>query len=160
MTEPKGLTLTKEAWEAISCHAAETYPEECCGVIIFNDPIDEVIRCTNIQNNLHALDPDTYPRNARIAYAMDYRELESIVQEANRAGRIVKAFYHSHPEHGAYFSEEDKSFACPFGEPTFPESAQIVISIYDSVVKEISAYSWSEQKMDFIQIPLRAILPP
>ncbi len=155
MSETNEITLTEMAWEEISRHAQETFPEECCGVILHKAEMDSVRRCSNIQNKLHALDPQTYPRDATIAYTMDYKELEVILNEAKRSGASIKAFYHSHPEHDAYFSEEDKGFACPFGEATYPDSAQIVISIYDEVIKEICAYAWTAQVKDFIQVPLR-----
>ncbi len=151
------LTLTQKAWEEISHHAIETFPEECCGVILHNGKTDDVRRCKNIQNDLHALDPESYPRNATIAYAMDLKELESIIHEAETTGAKIKAFYHSHPNHEAYFSQEDRAFATPFGEPTFPESAQMVISIYDRVVKRIAAYVWAKQKNDFVETPVKKI---
>lgn len=151
------LTLTQKAWEEISLHAIETFPEECCGVILHKGKTDDVRRCQNIQNDLHALDSKTYPRNATIAYAMDLKELESIIHEAETTGAKIKAFYHSHPNHEAYFSQEDRAFATPFGEPTYPESAQIVMSIYDRVVKRISAYVWAQEKKDFVEIPVEKI---
>jgi proteasome lid subunit RPN8/RPN11 len=155
MNRPSELTLTEKAWEEISSHAMEAFPEECCGVIVDQRGSDNVRRLRNIQNQLHALDPESYPRDATIAYAMDPRELESIVHEAETAGAKIKAFYHSHPGHEAYFSQEDKAFATPFGEPTYPESVQIVISVYDRVVKRIRAYAWAEREKDFVEIPLR-----
>lgn len=151
------LTLAQKAWDEISSHAEEAFPEECCGVVLYDGKSDQVRRCRNIQNALHALDPETYPRNATIAYAMDPRELESILREAEGSGAKIKAFYHSHPNHEAYFSQEDKAFASPFGEPNYPESAQVVISIYDRVVKRITAYGWAAQKRDFIEIPIKKI---
>ena len=157
MNEPSQITLTDEAWEEISRHARDTFPEECCGMVLSKDESDMVHRCTNIQNKLHALDSQTYPRDATIAYAMDFKELEMLTQQAEREGTSLKAFYHSHPNHKAYFSDEDKGFASPFGEPTYPQSAQIVISIYGQVVKEICAYAWNSQEKDFIAIPLSKI---
>ena len=151
------LTLTQKGWEEISLHAIETFPEECCGVILHKGKTDDVRRCQNIQNDLHALDSKTYPRNATIAYAMDLKELEFIIHEAETTGAKIKAFYHSHPNHEAYFSQEDRAFATPFGEPTYPESAQIVISIYDRAVKRISAYVWAREKKDFVEIPVKKI---
>ena len=151
------LGLTQNAWQEISLHAMETFPEECCGVILSDGKIDAVRRCKNIQNELHTLDPESYPRDATIAYAMDLKELESIIHEAETIEAKIKALYHSHPNHEAYFSQEDKAFATPFGEPTFPESAQIVISIYDRVVKRITAYAWNREKKDFVGIPLTKI---
>ena len=157
MSEPKTLTLTQTVWEEISHHAMETFPEECCGVILFDGQTDQVRRLRNIQNHLHTVDPETYPRDATIAYAMDPKELDSIIREAETAGAKIKAFYHSHPDHEAYFSQEDKAFATPFGEPTYPEYAQIVISIYGRVIRRISAYAWAEEEADFVEITLRKI---
>jgi proteasome lid subunit RPN8/RPN11 len=157
MNEAPTLTLTTRAWEEISRHAVETFPEECCGVILRDGATDRIKRCTNIQNRLHAADPETYPRDARIAYAMDLKELEAIFQEAETTGAKIKAFYHSHPDHAAYFSAEDKAFATPFGEPAFPESAQVVISVYDKVVKQISAYAWAQEQKDFVEVALKKI---
>ncbi len=159
MTEPADLALTEEAWEKISRHAVETFPEECCGVILHKGKTDAARPLKNIQNQLHALDPETYPRDATIAYAMDFKELESLVQETETTGARIKAFYHSHPNHEAYFSDEDKAFASPFGEPTYPDSAQIVISIYNGLVTRIAAYAWAEEKKTFIEIPLRRVNP-
>ena len=149
------LVLTNAAWAEISCHAVEVFPEECCGVIVGRDGADEVRRMNNIQNRLHALDPQTYPRDATIAYAINPRELEAIIQEAEAKGAKLKAFYHSHPDHDAYFSAEDKAFATPFGDPTYPDAAQIVISIYDRAVKRICAYAWTDPQKDFVEIALR-----
>ena len=89
--------------------------------------------------------------------AVDPRELEQAVSEAGGAGTRLKAFYHSHPNHDAYFSDEDKAFASPFGEPTFPGAAQIVVSIYDGSVRRICAYEWSEAANDFIEVPVKTI---
>jgi proteasome lid subunit RPN8/RPN11 len=158
MRDSVEISLTASAWAEISRHAADAFPDECCGVILdCGAGREEVRRFKNIQNQLHALDPETYPREATIAYAMDPKELERTIDEAAAAGAKLKAFYHSHPNHEAYFSAEDKAFAMPFGEPTFPETAQIVISIYDRVVKRIRAYGWVETKNDFVEIPLRKL---
>jgi proteasome lid subunit RPN8/RPN11 len=149
--------LTVTAWEEIVLHAVESFPEECCGIILFNGRTDVVRRCTNRQNELHALDPETYPRNATTAYAMDPKELERILEQAEAVGMAIKAFYHSHPNHAAYFSEEDKAFASPFGEPIYPDSVQIVISVFDRVVRNLRAYAWAEERRDFMEVPLRKI---
>ena len=148
------MLLTQEAWTEISRHAQETFPEECCGVIFSAGTTDQVVRVKNIQNRLHALDPQTYPRTATIAYAMDPLELDSVIRQGEERGRRLKAFYHSHPDHDAYFSDEDKAFASPFGEPTYPDAAQIVISIYNRAVKVIRAFEWSTARNDFAEVPL------
>ena len=148
------MLLTQEAWNEISRHAQETFPEECCGVIFSARGVDCVLRLKNIQNKLHALDPQTYPRTAAIAYAVDPLELESVIRQSEEKGQTLKAFYHSHPDHDAYFSDEDKAFASPFGEPTYPDAAQIVVAVYNRAVKVIRAFAWSDEKNDFVEVPI------
>src|SRR5262244_4364611 len=157
MNEKIELSLSEKALEEIAQHAQETFPEECCGVIFNDGAADRVYRLKNIQNQLHALDPQTYPRTATIAYAMDYKELELVIDEAKRNGARLKAFYHSHPNHDAYFSAEDKAFASPFGEPTYPDAAQIVASIYDRVVRRMAVFVWNAKRQDFVEVPLRRL---
>jgi [CysO sulfur-carrier protein]-S-L-cysteine hydrolase len=151
------VELQQDAWNSIAAHAQETFPDECCGVVFSRNSADRVVPLKNIQNNLHALDPLTYPRTAVIAYAMDPLELDNVIRQAEANGERLKAFYHSHPNHEAYFSDEDKLFACPFGEPTFPDTVQIVVSIYLRSVKTAKAFLWSDEKSDFVEVPLHHI---
>jgi proteasome lid subunit RPN8/RPN11 len=159
MDDQKLLTLSEAAWNEISRHAEDAFPEECCGVVFSNDKIDRVCRLKNIQNKLHALDPQTHPRNATIAYNMDENELQSAILEANKIGFKLKAFYHSHPNHAAYFSAEDRQGATPFGEPTYPAAAQIVVSIYAGVVKQICAFAWFDERKDFAEVSVTKAPP-
>lgn len=151
------LKLSETAWEEIKRHAEETFPEECCGVVLFQGTIDRAQRLRNIQNELHALDPKSYPRTAEIAYHMDPKVLDTLLLEASKIGYTLKAFYHSHPNHDAYFSQEDRDAATPFGEPTHPGAAQIVVSIYDRSIRDIRAFAWSEEKQDFAEIPMEKV---
>ena len=112
MPKSESFELSKTAFAAVTTHALETYPEECCGVILGGD---EVHRLVNLQNTLHATDPDTFPRDARTAYTVDPKELETVLEQAERRGLAFKALYHSHPDHDAYFSDEDRACATPFG---------------------------------------------
>jgi proteasome lid subunit RPN8/RPN11 len=157
MTKPTELTLTAQTWQEIARHAEESFPDECCGVVLSDGASERVRRLENIQNKLHALDPETYPRTAVIAYAMDPKELELVIDGAARDGAKLKAFYHSHPDHEAYFSDEDKAFASPFGEPIFPNAAQIVVSIYRREVKRLAAFAWSDEQSDFVEVAIRKI---
>lgn len=149
------VELQEDAWNRIAFHAQETFPDECCGVVLSRGHGDRVVPLNNIQNKLHDLDPVTYPRTAVIAYAIDPLELDGVIRQAEANGERLKAFYHSHPNHEAYFSDEDKVFACPFGEPTFPDTVQIVVSIYERTVKTAKAFVWSDKKSDFVEVPLR-----
>lgn len=155
MSSPAAIVLAQEICREISRHAEETFPEECCGIIVSNGEQDHVLRLRNVQNARHAQDPQAFPRDATIAYSMDELELESKIIEAQKIGYHLKAFYHSHPNHEAYFSAEDRAGATPFGEPTYPDAAQIVVSVFDRVTKAFKGFVWSDQFNDFIEVPIR-----
>jgi proteasome lid subunit RPN8/RPN11 len=77
--------------------------------------------------------------------------------EAGKLGYRLKAFYHSHPNHDAYFSAEDRDAATPFGDPTYPDALQIVVSVYERVVRTIKSFAWSEEKNNFVEVPIKKI---
>lgn len=151
------IELADRAFAAMTAHASETYPEECCGVILGGAGADEVHQLVNIQNRLHATDPETFPRDARVAYTMDPKELETVLEQAERRGMSFKAVYHSHPDHDAYFSAEDKACAMPFGEPTYPDTAQIVISVMSGSVGRVAVYAWNSDVEDYVETTLKRV---
>lgn len=155
MSAPREFLLTQKSLNEISRHSQETFPDECCGIIVSNGEQDRAVRLKNMQNARHAKDPGAFPRDATIAYSMDEIELESTIVEAQKIGFRLKAFYHSHPKHEAYFSAEDRDGATPFGEPTYPDAAQIVISVFDKAIKDIKVFAWSDEKKDFVELPIR-----
>lgn len=155
MPEREPFELSETALAAVAAHAREAYPEECCGVILGGGDGDRVHRLVNIQNRLHAADPETFPRDARTAYTVEPRELDAVLEGAVRAGMAFKALYHSHPDHDAYFSQEDRACATPFGEPTWPDTAQVVVSVMDGSVGRVAVYAWDPGAGDFLETPLR-----
>jgi proteasome lid subunit RPN8/RPN11 len=138
--------------------AEREYPHEACGLVI--GPKAKrialgVFPVKNIQDALHDQDPRRYPRDSKIAYQMDPKEVKSVEKEAESKGFETKLFYHSHPDHGVYFSEEDKAMACPWGEPSFPEVGHIVISVEGGKAVAASEYYWNPEKQDFEERKLR-----
>lgn len=148
------LQLSRCTWDELCRHAQEAFPEECCGAVVVNANGEEIRRITNVQNAMHEKDPQGYPRNATIAYFMEPKELLAILQEVDSGHVTLKAFYHSHPNHDAYFSAEDKARAMFGDEPSYPEAAYLVISIYDRTVCTIRAYQWDEESKDFVEAQL------
>ncbi len=138
-------------------HALTEYPYECCGIVIGkpDHPDDDLIfRCTNIQNQLHEKDPKTYERDARTAYFIDPKELLGIMKQAQERDLVTKLFYHSHPEHGAYFSEEDERMALFDNEPTYPDARYLVISVYNKEVRDQAFFEWNPETRKFEKLPL------
>jgi len=136
-------------------HAIETYPDECCGLVVAHgEGRWTVRRIRNIQDEMHAKDPERYPRTARTAYAGHSQDLREALELADESGNELAAFYHSHPDHEAYFSDEDVAQATPFGEPSYPDTVQIVVSVYDGAVKMVKAFRWSGESETFEEIAI------
>lgn len=153
------VKLLKKTRDDICDHAKEDFPDECCGVILHTDTEEFVIRCQNIQNQKHKNDPDTYPRDAHTAYLMDPDDLIKIHRESETQNKPIKAFYHSHPDREAYFSEKDKSDAMWDEDPAHPGVAYIVISIYGDTIRDIKAFMWDNTTSDFIETPVQTVPP-
>ena len=147
--------ISQNNLEQIRNHALEEYPSECCGIIaglVDTEKDDVLFRCTNIQNKLHEMDPETYPRDAKTAYNIDPRELFKVFNEIKLKGMILKIFYHSHPDHEAYFSDEDKKMALFDGEPTYPDAKHLVVSVYNNIVNDEAWFGWSAKTRSFEKI--------
>ena len=149
------MRIDPKALSEIATHAEETFPDECCGVVLaLPDRTQKVVRIRNVQDEMHASDPKRYPRTARDAYTGEPGELLVALERAERPGHRLLAFYHSHPEHDAYFSEEDLAQATPFGEPSYPEASQIVISVLGGKAEETKVFSWSEKEGSYVEAEL------
>ena len=148
------FTISSSLFDEIAAHALASFPEECCGLVVERDSELQVQRVTNIQNEKHDKDPEAFPRTARTAYSMG-PEAAPILVAHGRGDLTVRAFYHSHPQHDAYFSDEDKLQATVWDEPSYPDAAQIVVSVYDGAIKETKAFQWSEGERDFVEIELQ-----
>lgn len=144
--------LTPGSINIISKQAIAEYPSECCGIVTGNASAQRVHPCRNRQDELHAMDPETYPRTSREAYDIDRNEMERIFADAAAKGEQVVCFYHSHIDCGAYFSQMDKEVLTVFGEPEFPDALHVVVSVQDRQVKEISGFRWGGAEQDFAPV--------
>ena len=150
--------LAQEQLDEIHHRAVEEYPFECCGIVVGKaDHNNEniVYRCANIQNKLHEKDPKTYIRDARTAYNISALELQKLLIEASSKGLIFKVLYHSHPEHDAYFSEEDTRMALFDGEsPIYPGTQYLVVSVYNKKVRDQALFDWNPETKTFERQPI------
>ena len=150
------IHLSADILDALCQHAKDTFPNECCGAILIRDGHEEVHRIKNVQNIMHIGDPQRYPRDARTAYLWDPEKALVILGEADSGKVTPKAFYHSHPNHDAYFSTEDKTQAVGLGDrPPYPDAVYVVISIYNRQVRTMKAFQWDEGQKDFVESELR-----
>jgi len=142
------VLITAEESAAIERQAVAEYPNECCGVILVRGAERRHLPCRNVQDQMHARDPVTFPRTARNAYYMDPLDalrLNRLVDE----GFAFAVIYHSHPNAGAYFSETDRSQALIKGEPAYPGAVYVVVSVVGRAAKAFAAYRWNAERRVF-----------
>ena len=103
------LKISQSAYEALRRHGVETYPHECCGVLLGQSNGDHrvvtsVAPCGNTREDS--------PHNR---YNIDPRELVRIQRQGRERGEDIIGFYHSHPDHPARWSATDLAEAHWFG---------------------------------------------
>jgi adenylyltransferase/sulfurtransferase len=155
------MRMARAKVEEMCRQALAEFPFECCGMIIGPagediGPEDAVRPCRNVQQELHQRYPDRYPRDATVGYTMAKEDIEAIVQEAQARGWTVKVCYHSHPNTGAYFSQEDRRNAEGW-DLWFPGVRFVVLSTYPGEVRDIQGYRWDDASHSFVALPVEVV---
>lgn len=121
--------LSLAALEEIFVHCAAAYPEEACGFVCASG---HVRRCRNIQTDLHTEDPSRHPRDARTGYTISFADA-LFLEESFAGADPVRVVFHSHPDVGAYLSDEDVEGATTDGTPILPVDHLVVATSLDGV---------------------------
>jgi proteasome lid subunit RPN8/RPN11 len=148
------ILVTRRTLDEIDSHATDSYPRECCGVVVGDAARERVKRIDNIQDRLHAEDPAAHPRDSRTAYFMDPGQLYTALRDAERESSLIRIFYHSHPDHGAYFSDEDRARAMAWEEPAYPGACYLVVSVVRGRVADRLAVRWDSDRREFVPADL------
>ena len=90
------LNLHYNDYQALRAHGEETYPNECCGVLLGKNEgaqtnrVHRIVRAGNTRTD-----------SAHNRYNIAPIELVRIQREARGLGLDIVGFYHSHPDHPA-----------------------------------------------------------
>lgn len=103
------LTLSTQLYTQLRAHGEETYPYECCGILLGHVRDD----ATEVRSLLRA--DNTRTDSAHNRYHIDPRELIAAQREGRKLGMDIVGFYHSHPDHPAHWSQTDLAEAHWFG---------------------------------------------
>jgi proteasome lid subunit RPN8/RPN11 len=104
------LKLPQSAYDSLRQHGEETYPHECCGVLLGQMGYDSVRTGTSV-----ARAGNTRTDSAHNRYNIDPKDLIRIQREGRERGEDIIGFYHSHPDHPAQWSQTDFAEAHWFG---------------------------------------------
>ena len=96
------LRIHYAEYEALRAHGEETYPHECCGVLLGKNE-------AGVGNHVHQIvrAGNTRTDSAHNRYNIAPQELVKIQRQARGLGLDIVGFYHSHPDHPAQWSQTD-----------------------------------------------------
>lgn len=102
------LRIEYPDYEALRAHGEETYPNECCGVLLGKNIApegDSAAAINHVQKIMRA--GNTRTDSAHNRYNIAPQELVKIQRQARGLGLDIVGFYHSHPDHPAQWSKTD-----------------------------------------------------
>ncbi len=151
------VEIASSVLASVEAHAVECFPNECCGFLLgpASTPlVDEGRRETNEADKYHKLDPERFPRTARMYFKINELRASRTFDEGLTAGRPVKVIYHSHCDAGAYFSAEDAATFAQANQLMWP-CAFLVVSVMNGVVAERKLWIHVPGTNDFREAQLR-----
>lgn len=103
------LTIPQSEFDALRAHGEETYPHECCGIMLGHmaeggNTVVELMRAGNTRTD-----------SAHNRYHIAPQEIIKAQREGRKKGLDIVGFYHSHPDHPAQWSNTDFAEAHWFG---------------------------------------------
>jgi len=145
------LKLSQFAYLSLRQHGEETYPHECCGVLLgrFDDngsgsvikTVSRIARCGNTR--------DDSPHNR---YQIDPRELIRIQREGRERGDDIVGFYHSHPDHPAQWSPTDLAeahwFGCSYVITSVDKGAATITNSFELVGSDEADKKFVDEKTE------------
>ncbi len=134
--EKSVLYIPKVFLERIIAHAAQEYPEECCGILAGKaGRISKVYPMKNIERSSQA-------------FFMDPEEQYQVFQEMEREKLELLGIYHSHPHSPAYPSSKDIDLAF------YPDVIMVIISLYSHQNPWVGAFKTSEKEVKKIKLKI------
>jgi len=97
------LKMSHSDWTVLRAHGEETYPHECCGVLL--GTIDIVKDEREVKTVSRA--GNTRLDSLHNRYNIDPKELIAAQKQARQSGLDIVGFYHSHPDHPPRWSQTD-----------------------------------------------------
>ena len=112
------LKFNRAGYEAVRKHGEETYPHECCGILLGHIGEDGTRVVTSTARTGNTRIDSLHNR-----YNIDPRDQIRIQREARERGEDVIGYYHSHPDHPARWSPTD------LAEAHWPGLSYVITSV-------------------------------
>jgi proteasome lid subunit RPN8/RPN11 len=133
------LVLSSAIAEHIEREGVAAYPNECCGILVGRDVVDQRIveKLIPMKNVFDA--GEQYHR-----FSIDPLALARADEDAGKDGRTVVGFYHSHPDHPARPSEYDRTHV-----PPWSFYSHVIVAIHDRKPVDMTCWRMNEETEQF-----------
>ena len=130
------LVISAGHLDAAGKHAAASYPDECCGVLIGRSLGDDTV----VERLLSADNERDDSRHNR--YLINPETVLAAQKEARARGLDVVGYYHSHPDHPAVPSEFDREHA-------WPGVSYLIVSVEKGNVADARSWRLADDREKF-----------
>jgi len=145
------LQLSHTDYQALRAHGEETYPHECCGVLLGKaqdgaNAVRQIVRAGNTRTD-----------SAHNRYHIAPVELIRIQREARGLGLDIVGFYHSHPDHPAQWSQTD------FAEAHWLGCSYVITRVAAGkadITNSFRLTGSSEEDKSFADEPIEIVMTP
>ena len=122
------LKLSESIYNALRKHGEETYPHECCGVLLGRseddvNTVEDAVRAGNTRTDA-----------AHNRYHIAPQELIKIQRQGRERGLDIVGFYHSHPDHPAQWSKTD------FAEAHWLGCSYVITAVANGVAQQTNSF--------------------
>ena len=122
------LKISQSVYDQLRKHGEETYPHECCGVLLGKgydggNEVQAAVRAGNTRTD-----------SAHNRYHIAPQELVSIQRQAREQEYDIVGFYHSHPDHPARWSATD------FEEAHWLGCSYVITSVEGGVARQTNSF--------------------
>lgn len=130
------LFITPRHLQTVSRHAAVSYPDECCGVLIGRCHsgatfVERVLSVGNARDN-----------GRHDHFLISPETVLAAHKEARALGLEVVGYYHSHPDRSAQPSEADR-------ENAWPDVSYLIVSVEQRKIVETRSWRLSDDRESF-----------
>jgi proteasome lid subunit RPN8/RPN11 len=136
-TKKGRITVPRRVYDEIVSHAKDSYPNECCGVLIGNTLGSKKVFSSERATNLNE-------ERASDRYILDPKEINIIDKGARAANLDIIGFYHSHPDHTDRPSEFDRKE----GQPGY---SYMIVSVLEGTDVAVRCWMFNEEKEPFVE---------
>jgi proteasome lid subunit RPN8/RPN11 len=147
------LKISQSDYLSLRQHGEETYPHECCGVLLgqfgvngaecASKTVSRIARCGNTRSDS--------PHNR---YQIDPRELIRIQREGRERDEDIVGFYHSHPDHPAQWSPTDLAeahwFGCSYVITSVEKGVATITNSFELVGSDEADKKFVDEKIEMV----------